>query len=51
MNNEDKFKKAMELADILEQQDRESGMIESHVLARSSARYDFISKLVTEEIL
>ena len=51
MENKRNFDKAMELADILEKQDRESGMLESHVLARSSARYDFISKLVTEEIL
>lgn len=51
MENKSNFDKAMELADILEQQDRESGMIENHVLTRSSARYDFISKLTTEEIL
>lgn len=51
MENKSNFDKAMELADILEKQDRESGMNERYVLTRSSARYDFISKLVTEEIL
>ena len=51
MENKSNFDKAMKLAETLEEQDRESGMLESHVLARSSARYDFISKLTTEEIL
>lgn len=51
MENKSNFDKAMELADILEQQDRESGMIESQVLVQSSVRYEFISKLVTEGIL
>lgn len=51
MENKSNFDKAMELADILEKQDRESGMLESRVLTRSSARYDFINDLVTEGIL
>lgn len=51
MENESNFDKAMELADILEKQDRESGMLESHVLTLSSARYDFLKELVTEGIL
>jgi len=51
MNNEDKFKKAMELAKELEEKDNKDNMVEVHVLTRSSARYDFIYHLLMEGIL
>lgn len=51
MNNEDKFKKAMEIAKQLEEKDKEEHISEAHILTRSSARYDFIYHLVMEGIL
>lgn len=51
MNNEVKFKKAMEIAKKLEEKDNNEDMSEEHVLTRSSARYDFIYHLVMEGIL
>lgn len=51
MESKINFDKAMKLAETLEEQDRQSGMLESRVLSRSSARYDFINDLVTEGIL